>query len=47
MRDLEAALLGLDGRAQAGAAGADDDDVVLVVFVGVGHDVLLRRSGSR
>ena len=44
--DPEAALQGLDGRAQPGAARADDHDVVLVVFVG-GHDVLLRRSGSR
>ena len=25
--DVEAALLGLDGRAQSGATGADDDDV--------------------
>ena len=38
-RGLDALGRGLDGGAQAGAAGADDDDVVLVGLVGfaVGH----------
>jgi hypothetical protein len=36
--DLQAALLGLDGGAQTGATGADDQYVVVVVFVrGGGH----------
>ena len=34
--DAQAALRGLDGGAQPGAAGADDDDVVVVGLV-VGH----------
>ena len=35
-RHAQAALLGLDGGPQPGAAGADDDDVVVVGLV-VGH----------
>ena len=47
-RDPQAALLGLDGGPQPGAAGADDDDVVVVGLV-VGRRMRFARprSGSR
>ena len=44
--DRHALRGGLDGRAQPGAAGADDDDVVLVRLVRwLGHQKMILRSG--
>ena len=45
--DLDAGRRRLDGRAQSGAAGADDQDVVVVRFEGASQDPEVRPDAHR